>query len=113
MSRFRDAVGEFRHAVHSAGEQYECPGLEGVLEQERIAKRVRLRWAAAAAVVLVLAAIPPYRHAQEQQRAAAQAQADAMLLERVNDGLSRSVPRAMAPLLKWAPVEMAGARANP
>ena len=113
MSRFRDSVGEFRHAVHSAAQRSECPGLEGVLERERIAKRVRVRWAAAAAIVLVAAGVVPYRHAQEQQRAAEQAQADARVLERVNDGLSRSVPRAMAPLLKWAPVEAAGARPNP
>jgi hypothetical protein len=107
MNGFREALARFRDAVHQAGEQNESPGLQIILERERSAKGLRLRWAAAAAVVLVLGVIPVYRNTQQRQREAEQAKADALLLEQVNAGLSRSVPRAMAPLLDWAPANAA------
>ena len=107
MNDFRVALARFRYAVRQEGEQHECPGLQAILERERSAKSLRLRLAAAAAVVLVLAAIPAYKNAQQWQREAKQAKADALLVEQVNAGLSRSVPRAMAPLMGWAPAKAA------
>ncbi len=58
-----------------------------------------LRWVIAVVGVLILGSIPvSYEHAREQQRAA-QAREDALLLEKVNAAISRTVPRSMEPLL--------------
>jgi cytochrome c-type biogenesis protein CcmH/NrfG len=104
MNDFRNALGRFREAVRLEGERSEVPGLRAILERERRATGVRLRWAAAAAVVaLALGAIPAYENAVLKQREAEQEKADALLMEQVNAGLSRSVARAMTPLMDWAP----------
>jgi len=50
-------------------------------------------WAAVAATVLLAAAVPMYRNAKTRQ-------ADTRLLEQVDAGVSRAVPRPMEPLLK-------------
>jgi hypothetical protein len=97
------ALGCFRDAIRQEGERSESPGLQAILSRERRAKGLRLRWAAAVAVVLMLAVIPAYENAEQTQREAEQEKADALLLEQVNAGLARSVPRAMAPLMDWAP----------
>jgi hypothetical protein len=107
MNGFREALAMFRDAVRQEGERNESPGLQAILERERSAQGLRLRWAAAAAAVLVLGTIPAYKNAQQRQSEAEQAKADALLLEQVNVGLSRSVPRVMAPLLDWAPADAA------
>jgi hypothetical protein len=54
-------------------------------------------------MVLMLAVIPIYRDAQHKQREAALAQADAILMEQVDDQLSRAVPTPMEPLVKLVP----------
>jgi len=100
MNDFRQVVSRFREAVQREGERTEAPGLQTILTRERRAVSLRLRWAAA--VVVMLAVIPVYQNVQ-RQREAAQETADELLMEQVNAGLSRSVPRAMAPLLDWAP----------
>jgi hypothetical protein len=107
----REALSRFRDAVHREAERSESPGLQAILAGERPAKDLRFRWAVAASVALAVGAIPAYVHsyesARERQREAAQAEADAtadsLLVEQVNAGLSRSVPRAMTPLAGWAP----------
>jgi hypothetical protein len=60
-------------------------------------------WALVTAMVLMLAVIPIYRDAQHKQREAALAQADAILMEQVDDQLSRAVPTPMEPLVKLVP----------
>lgn len=109
MSSFRKAVTEFRAAVREAGEQYASPGLHDILERERSARRVRWQWAAAGVMMLALAAIPLYRQAQREQPAD-EARADALMLERVNVGLARSAPRAMAALAYGSPAKVAKER---
>jgi hypothetical protein len=107
MNDFREGLTGFRDALRREGERSQSPGLRVILERERRAKSVRLRWVAASAVAaLTLGAIPAYERTQ-RQRAAEQESADSLLMEQVNAGLSRSVPRAMAPLVDWAP-EKAG-----
>jgi hypothetical protein len=97
MNEFR----QFREAIHRAGERSEIPRLQAILAGgRRSSMGLTLRWAAVAAVMLMLAAVPAYESAQ-RQRELDQEKADALLMEQVNANLSRSVPRAMAPLMKW------------
>jgi hypothetical protein len=105
MNDFREAVERFRDAVRKQGEQTGNPGLQIILERDRARRSIRMQWAVAAVVMLLLGAIPLYKRAQDRQREAAQEKADAVLLEQVNAGLARSVPRAMAPLMGWTPIE--------
>jgi hypothetical protein len=100
---FQEAVAQFRHSIHREGERTESPGLPAILSRERQAASLRLRWAAAALVALMLAAVPAYVSVQQRQRETEQEKADTLLLQQVNTGLSRSVPRAMTPLMGWAP----------
>jgi hypothetical protein len=104
MNDFREAVEHFRDALREQGEQTASPGLQDILERDRVRRYIRMQWAVAAVVMLFLGAIPVYRNAQDRQREAEQEKADAVLLEQVNAGLARSVPRAMAPLMGWTPV---------
>jgi hypothetical protein len=60
-------------------------------------------WALVTAMALMLAVVPIYRNAQEKQRQAELAQADAVLMEQVDDQLSRAVPAPMEPLVKLVP----------
>jgi hypothetical protein len=55
-----------------------------------------MRWPLAAAAAILLVGIPLYKAARD----ARQAEADALLLERVEAGVSRVVPAAMEPLLQ-------------
>jgi hypothetical protein len=58
------------------------------------------RWVLAAAALVVLATVPAYQNARERKRAAAQAEADAILMERVDQAVSRKVPRPMEPFIE-------------
>ena len=107
MNKFRESLGQFREAMHREGAQAEIPGLQQILSRDRRAKRLRpqwnkVAWAVAAAVLLIAAVIPVYENVQ-RQREAEQEKADVVLLEQVNAGLARSVPRAMTPLMGRAP----------
>jgi hypothetical protein len=101
MSDFREALAQFRDAVRQESERNQIPGLHAILERERSAGGLRLRWAAAAITAVLLVAIPVYQSALQRRRETEQARADELLLQQVNASLSRSVPRAMAPLLGW------------
>ena len=57
------------------------------------------RWILATAALLLVTGAPVY-WSTRQQRLADQARADELLLERVNAGLSRSVPASMEPLMQ-------------
>jgi cytochrome c-type biogenesis protein CcmH/NrfG len=108
MNNFGRAVSSFRDAIHREGERAEIPSLQTMRSREPGARSLGLRWSVAAAAVALLAlgAIPSYQSAQRlkvQQREAEQEKADALLMEQVNAGLARSVPRAMTPLVDWAP----------
>jgi hypothetical protein len=97
MSEFRETVSRFRDAVHEEAARSESPSLQAILRREHGSRSFRLRWAVAAAV-LVLGAIPVYQN-EERKREAAQEESDRVLMEQVNEGLSRSVSPAMAPLM--------------
>jgi hypothetical protein len=99
--QFKDAIAAFRGSMRQQGDLIESPGLEAILRPAPAAGRLRpVRWVVTTAVVLILGAIPvSYERSREQQRAAEQAKEDALLLEKVNAGLSRTVPRSLEPLL--------------
>jgi hypothetical protein len=89
-------------------EQFEnaLTGFRSSLEQSPVPavgySRVRQtlpRWVLAAAALALLVATPVYWNAR-QQRAAEQAKSDELLLERIDAGLSRSVPASMEPLMQ-------------
>ena len=90
LHQFRQALAGFRNSLKH------CPVPPVHL---RPVRQVIPRWILAAAAVLLLAAAPAYWTAR-QQRAAEQSRTDELLLERVNTGLSRSVPASMEPLMQ-------------
>ena len=99
--QFKEAVSWFRSSIRRQGDQSEIPELQTIMRKREMPFSARpMRWAVAVAVALMLGAIPvSYERTREQQRAAEQAKEDALLLEKVNAGLSRTVPRSMEPLL--------------
>jgi hypothetical protein len=54
----------------------------------------------AGATLLILVTFPVYRDVRDRKRAAEQAQADAILMERVDRAVSRTIPRPMEPLVE-------------
>ena len=90
LYRFRKALAGFRDSLE------QCPVPPVHL---RPVRQVIPRWILAAAAVLLVAAAPAYWTAR-QQRAVEQSKTDELLLERVNEGLSRTVPASMEPLMQ-------------
>jgi hypothetical protein len=58
-------------------------------------KAAAFRWPLAAAAAVLLAAVPLVKHSRDASRD----QADTLLLERVGDHVSRTVPQALEPLM--------------
>jgi hypothetical protein len=94
--QFKEGISWFRGLIRYQGDQAEIP--TQIARTPVPVPRSPLRWVVAAVALLALGAIP-YERAREQQRAAEQAREDALLLEKVNAGISRTVPRSMEPLL--------------
>jgi predicted anti-sigma-YlaC factor YlaD len=107
----RDEVEEhFRECPACKAELHQLQsalaGFRSSLEQSPIppvsylpVRRTLPRWILATAALALLVATPVYWNVR-QQRAAEQTKADEVLLERVNAGLSRSVPASMEPLMQ-------------
>jgi hypothetical protein len=108
--QFKDAVSWFRSSIRRRCEHASSPGLQTILHRHQRPARPR-RWAVAAVFVsLILAAIPvSYERTREKQRSTEQEMTqqemakrdreDAILLQKVNAGLSRAVARPMEPLM--------------
>jgi hypothetical protein len=92
VARVADALAQFRSAVRQAGDTPRLPLIEPAAPYGR-------RWALAA-LILIAASWPVYRAVTEHRRAEA-ARADAILLEQVDAGVSRTIARPMEPLAKW------------
>jgi hypothetical protein len=90
MNRLRRALVGFRHSL----EQTAIPAVS----YQRV-RHALPRWILATAALCAIGAVPAYWSAH-QQRAAEQAKTDELLLERVNAGLSRTVPASMEPLMQ-------------
>lgn len=90
LLQFRSALTGFQSSLE------QCP----VPPVSRRSVRPALsRWVLASAALSLMVAGPVWWNAR-QQRAAEQAKADELLLERVQAGLSRSVPASMEPLMQ-------------
>ena len=90
LLQFRNALAGFRTSL----EKSPVPAVRRKQSSQRLS-----RWVLASAALSLMVAAPVYWNAR-QQRAAEQAKADELLLERVNAGLSRSVPASMEPLMQ-------------
>jgi len=97
LTRLQGALSEFRDSLRSwsAGQDGAAPRPVWLTEGPRGVHR--LRWALVAVVMVLLAAIPIYR-SRERQRQADTSLEDAVLLEQIDAGVSRSVPATMEPL---------------
>lgn len=97
--RFRETLTGLRAAMHEEGARSVCPGLAEMIERERRVRNHQLRWAVAAALVTVMLAAIPFYQQQQRKREAERERADSLLFGEINEGLSRSVAPALAPLL--------------
>jgi predicted anti-sigma-YlaC factor YlaD len=90
LLQFRSALAGFRTSLENSP----VPAVRRKQSSQRLS-----RWVLASAALSLLVAAPVWWSAR-QQRAAEQAKADELLLERVQAGLSRSVPASMEPLMQ-------------
>jgi hypothetical protein len=97
LTRLQGVLSEFRDSLRhwSAAQGGSAPTPVWLTERPRGAHR--LRWALVAVAMVLLAAIPIYRN-RERQRQADASLDDAVLLEQIDAGVSRSVPAPMEPL---------------
>lgn len=94
IARFQEALSDFRAAVREWG-RGPAPLLPDQLRRPHAVPP--LRWALIAAVLVLSAVIPVYRHHQRPPKSDTGLE-DAVLLEQIDDGVSRSVPAPMEPL---------------
>ncbi|MBZ5674028.1 MAG: hypothetical protein LAP61_07255 [Acidobacteriia bacterium] len=90
MQQFQNALAGFRISL----EQSPVPAVS-----YSRARQTLPRWVLATAALALMVVAPVYWNAR-QQRAAEQSKTDELLLERVNAGLSRTVPPSMEPLMQ-------------
>jgi hypothetical protein len=90
LEQFQNALAGFRSSL----ERSPVPAVS----YSRV-RQTLPRWILATAALLLVTGAPVY-WSTRQQRLAEQAKADELLLERVDAGLSRSVPASMEPLMQ-------------
>jgi hypothetical protein len=111
LTRLQGVLLEFRDSLRdwSAGQAGSSPRPVWLTEGPRGAHR--LRWALVAVAMILLAAIPIYR-SRERQRQADTSLEDAVLLEQIDAGVSRSVPAPMEPLAGLVSWDSTGSTAS-
>jgi hypothetical protein len=97
LVRLESVLEQFRSSVHRWGDVQAA--VESSPWQRDNSWRPG-RWVLAAATLLILVTLPVFRNARERKRAEERAQADAILIERVDRAVSRTVPRPMEPLIE-------------
>ncbi|HLK64044.1 MAG TPA: hypothetical protein VKU19_11425 [Bryobacteraceae bacterium] len=97
LERFENVLANFQSSVRHWSDRY-AAGVR--VRHEPVRTHGARRWVLAAAAVLVLVMVPAYQNVREKKRAAEQAAADAILMERVESAVSRTVPRPMEPLIE-------------
>ena len=103
LARMETALSGFRGAVKEWTARQAGAERPGSLRFERARRAQAVRranWALAAAATVLMLAVPAWKDARDKRLAAEAAQADALLLERVNLQVSRPVPTSLEPLLK-------------
>jgi hypothetical protein len=105
VERLGSVLGELRHGIWEWSKQ-ESSGLDrmawssGAAASRQVRVAIRLRISLAAAALVLVAAGPIYKYMNEKRPEAESSRADVALMERLEDGVSRAVPRAMEPLLE-------------
>ncbi len=112
LIRLQGTLSEFRDSLRdwSARQGVAAPRPVWLTEGPRGSHR--LRWALVAVALVLLAAIPFYRGRTQQPRLADTSPDDAVLLEQIDAGVSRSVPAPMEPLtslVSWGSTSPASA----
>jgi len=94
LLQFRSALTGFQSSL----EQSPVPAVSRKQNSQRLS-----RWVLASAALSLMVAAPVWWNARQQRAIQInedQAKADELLLERVNAGLSRSIPASMEPLMQ-------------
>ena len=100
LERLRSTLGVFGDSVRKWGDAHGAARSSFELARPRTFVAGRLRVALAIVAMLVIAVVPLTRHMLEQRRAAEAARQDGLLMQRIDDELSQTVPEQMEPLLK-------------
>lgn len=102
LSRMQSTLELYRDSVRQWSDRQSRPELRAWRPSERSRWFDMQVWRLGMVVtaMVVLAVVPVYRNASARMRAAELARQDALLLERVDAELSRTVPASMEPLLK-------------
>ena len=98
MINLRNALTTFRDALHSQPEA-PAPSLATLLQKQKSRQARATAWTAAGILTAVSVVILGVTIDRSEPKAVAPA-VDAQLIEQVNAGLSRPVPRALSPLLR-------------
>jgi len=100
IERMRSTLAVFGDSVRKWGDAHGAARTSFELARPRTFAAGRLRVALAIVAMLVIAVVPVTRHMMEQRRAAEAAMQDGLLMQRIDDELSQTVPQQMEPLLK-------------
>ena len=100
IERLRSTLAVFGDSVRKWGDAHGAARTSFELARPRTFAAGRLRVALAIVAMLVIAVVPLTRHMVDQRRAAEAARQDGLLMQRIDDELSQTVPEQMEPLLK-------------
>ena len=103
LARARETLSSFGQAVKRCAEHHrgaEVPSGVFVQARQRSVTNRRLRWAMGTAAVIGVAAIPVFKGIAYRQREV-QSREDSLLLEQVNQHVSRVVPESMEPFMDF------------
>ena len=109
LTELHGTLSDFRDSLRDWGAAQPDAAPRSVWLTETPHRAHRLRWALVAMAMVVLAAIPVYRSHEEQRRLDTSLE-DAVLLEQIDAGVSRSVPVPMQPLtnlVSWSSTDSA------
>jgi len=107
ISRLQETLSDFRASVREWSHRESAAAPLPVRRASGVLVASRLRWALIAAAMVMLAAIPIYRANRHQPKLESSVD-DAVLLEEIDESVSRSVP---APMERLTPLVSEGSTA--